>query len=204
MNKMPDNWIEEKQSRINKILIKFFDSQDNNSILHNACSYSVLSGGKRIRSLLVYAVGDLANTDIKILDKIAISFELIHTYSLIHDDLPSMDDDNLRRGKETCHIKFNEAQAILAGDALQASAFELLSSPEFKLSVSKKITMINILSRAIGATGMVLGQSKDIESINQILDIKYLENLQALKTGLLIQAACEISFLTAENLFFLI
>ena len=197
---MSDNWIALNQSRINKILINFFNSQDNNSILHNACSYSVLNGGKRIRSLLVYAVGSIANTDIKILDQIAITFELIHAYSLIHDDLPSMDDDNLRRGKETCHIKYNEAQAILAGDALQARAFELLSSPEFKLSISKKISIINILSRAIGGAGMVLGQSEDIESINCSPDLKYLEELQELKTGLLIQAACEISYLTAKKI----
>ena len=200
MSNMSDNWIALNQSRINKILINFFNSQDNNSILHNACSYSVLNGGKRIRSLLVYAVGSIANTDIKILDQIAITFELIHAYSLIHDDLPSMDDDNLRRGKETCHIKYNEAQAILAGDALQARAFELLSSPEFKLSISKKISIINILSRAIGGAGMVLGQSEDIESINCSPDLKYLEELQELKTGLLIQAACEISYLTAKKI----
>ena len=200
MSNISNKWIELHQSRINKILIKFFNSRENNTTLHKACSYSVLNGGKRIRALLVYAVGGMTNTDIKILDQLAISFELIHAYSLIHDDLPSMDDDNLRRGKETCHIKFNEAQAILAGDALQALAFELISSPQLMISSTKKITMINILANAIGETGMVLGQSQDIESTNHELDIDYLENLQGLKTGLLIQAICEITYLSSENL----
>lgn len=200
MRNISNKWIELHQSRINKILIKFFNSRENNSTLHKACRYSVLNGGKRIRALLVYAIGGITNTDIKVLDQLAISFELIHAYSLVHDDLPSMDDDNLRRGKETCHIKFNEAQAILAGDALQALAFELLSSQQLQINSSKKITMINILSNAIGGSGMVLGQSQDIESTNHELDIGYLEELQGLKTGLLIRAICEITYLTAEDL----
>lgn len=200
MSNDSNNWIEMHQSRINEILINLFDSQKNKSILHKACSYSVLNGGKRIRALLIYAIGDIINTNIKILDQLAISFELIHAYSLIHDDLPSMDDDNLRRGKETCHIKFNEAQAILAGDALQALAFDLLSSPQLTIGDTKKITMINILSNAIGINGMVLGQSQDIESTNHKIDIDNLDELQELKTGLLIQAACEITYLTTGNL----
>lgn len=200
MSRIPNEWIESHQSRINKILIGFFNSRENNTTLHQACSYSVLNGGKRIRALLVYAVGEISNTDIKILDQLAISLELIHAYSLIHDDLPSMDDDNLRRGKETCHIKFNEAQAILAGDALQALAFELLSSPKFNVTSAKKINIIHSLSRAIGDTGMVLGQSQDIESTYNQPDIDSLDKLQELKTGFLIQAACEISYQVTEEL----
>ena len=200
MSNNSNDWIEFHQSRINRILVELFDSQKNKSTLHNACSYSVLNGGKRIRALLVYAVGEITGTNIKVLDQLAISFELIHAYSLIHDDLPSMDDDNLRRGKATCHIKFNEAQAILAGDALQALAFELLSSPQLDIDSEKKIAMINILSNAIGINGMVLGQSQDIESKNDGLNIDHLEELQELKTGLLIQAACEITYLTIKDL----
>ena len=200
MSRIPNEWIESHQSRINKILNDFFNSRENNTTLHQACSYSVLNGGKRIRALLVYAVGEISNTDIQILDQLAISLELIHAYSLIHDDLPSMDDDNLRRGKETCHIKFNEAQAILAGDALQALAFELLSSPKFNISSAKKINIIHSLSRAIGYTGMVLGQSQDIESTYNQPDIDSLDKLQELKTGFLIQAACEISYQVTEEL----
>ena len=200
MSRIPNEWIESHQSRINKILIGFFNSRENNTTLHQACSYSVLNGGKRIRALLVYAVGEISNTDIQILDQLAISLELIHAYSLIHDDLPSMDDDNLRRGKETCHIKFNEAQAILAGDALQALAFELLSSPKFNVTSAKKINIIHSLSRAIGYTGMVLGQSQDIESTYNQPDIDSLDKLQELKTGFLIQAACEISYQVTEEL----
>jgi len=200
MSRIPNEWIESHQSRINKILNDFFNSRENNTTLHQACSYSVLNGGKRIRALLVYAVGEISNTDIQILDQLAISLELIHAYSLIHDDLPSMDDDNLRRGKETCHIKFNEAQAILAGDALQALAFELLSSPKFNVTSAKKINIIHSLSRAIGDTGMVLGQSQDIESTYNLPDIDSLDKLQELKTGFLIQAACEISYQVTEEL----
>ena len=200
MSRIPNEWIESHQSRINKILNDFFNSRENNTTLHQACSYSVLNGGKRIRALLVYAVGEISNTDIQILDQLAISLELIHAYSLIHDDLPSMDDDNLRRGKETCHIKFNEAQAILAGDALQALAFELLSSPKFNVTSAKKINIIHSLSRAIGYTGMVLGQSQDIESTYNQPDIDSLDMLQELKTGFLIQAACEISYQVTEEL----
>ncbi|MDC0423070.1 polyprenyl synthetase family protein [Methylophilaceae bacterium] len=200
MSNNSNNWIGFHQSRINRILVELFDSRKNKTTLHNASSYSVLNGGKRIRALLVYAVGEIAGTNIKVLDQLASSFELIHAYSLIHDDLPSMDDDNLRRGKATCHIKFNEAQAILAGDALQALAFELLSSPQLDIDSAKKITMINILSNAIGINGMVLGQSQDIESKNDGLDIDHLEKLQELKTGLLIQAACEVTYLTVKNL----
>ena len=200
MSRIPNEWIESHQSRINKILNDFFNSRENNTTLHQACSYSVLNGGKRIRALLVYAVGEISNTDIQILDQLAISLELIHAYSLIHDDLPSMDDDNLRRGKETCHIKFNEAQAILAGDALQALAFELLSSPKFNVTSAKKINIIHSLSRAIGYTGMVLGQSQDIESTYNLPDIDSLDKLQELKTGFLIQAACEISYQVTEEL----
>ena len=200
MSNISNKWIELHQGRINRILIEFFSSRENDSTLHKACSYSVLNGGKRIRALLVYAVGEISKTDIKILDQLAISLELIHAYSLIHDDLPSMDDDNLRRGKETCHIRFNEAQAILAGDALQAMAFELLSSPKLNISSAKKITIIHSLSRAIGLNGMVLGQSQDIESTYNESDINSLESLQELKTGLLIQAACEMSYQAAEEL----
>jgi farnesyl diphosphate synthase len=192
------DWVRIHQDRINKILIEYFNSKKNNSTLHKACCYAVLNGGKRIRALLVYATGGIGNADIKVLDQLAIVFELVHAYSLIHDDLPAMDDDTLRRGKATCHIKFNEAQAILAGDALQANAFEILSSSKVNLSDQKKIFMINMLSRAIGKNGMVLGQSNDIESSNKKLKMSELENLQELKTGLLIQVACEMGYLSCE------
>ena len=199
MTKVANDWINCQQNHINKILIKYFDSKENNSILHEAARYAVLNGGKRIRALLVYAAGYISKANKKILDHLAIVFELIHAYSLIHDDLPSMDNDILRRGKPTCHIKFNEAQAILAGDALQADAFVLLSSSKINLSDKKKLAMINILSKAIGMSGMVLGQSRDIESSNKELKIEQLQILQELKTGLLIQAACQIGFIAGEK-----
>ena len=161
-----DVWVKSHQKRIHNILQEYFDRQEE-SLLKKACEYSLLNGGKRIRSLLVYAVGEDELIENKFhLDQIALSIELIHAYSLIHDDLPAMDDDPLRRGKPSCHIKFTEGQAILAGDALQSLAFEILSSRDFDINDSIKIKIINTLSRAIGLFGMAQGQSLDLISTN--------------------------------------
>lgn len=173
-------------------------SEHNSQILLNklfsALQYSLLNGGKRIRPMLVYASAaaiDSQNTDSQIndsiLDTIACSIEMIHCYSLVHDDLPAMDDDDLRRGKPTCHIQFDEATAILAGDALQAYAFELLC--DLPLSNDAKIQLIKILSQASGALGMVGGQMIDLDAVNQNIGIDHLETLHRLKTGALISAA---------------
>jgi farnesyl diphosphate synthase len=128
------------------------------------------------------------------LDYVAGAVEVIHCYSLIHDDLPAMDDDSLRRGKPSCHIKFNEAQAILAGDGLQVISFNLLCSPDLDISNKKKLNLLKILSKAIGIQGMVLGQSLDMEASNNTINLKSLEHLQELKTGALIEASCTMPY----------
>lgn len=161
------------------------------SLIDEAMRYSVLSNSKAIRPGLVMASGILNDnlTEDSIIT-LACSVELIHTYSLIHDDLPSMDDDDLRRGKDSSHIRFGEANAILAGDALHDLAFELIAT-DLDMSDAAKVTAVNILAKASGSSGMVLGQYLDIESekINSNLELKDIEKIHSLKTGKLIRAS---------------
>lgn len=158
--------------------------------LHKAMRYSVLDGGKRARPLLVYATGDALGVPPQVLDIPAVAVELIHAYSLIHDDLPAMDDDDLRRGKPSCHRQFDEATAILAGDALQAQAFQLLASaPELEVSADQRLRMVQQLGRASGSRGMVGGQAIDLAAVGQSLSEIELENMHIHKTGALIRAS---------------
>ena len=161
------------------------------SLIDEAMRYSVLSNSKAIRPGLVMASGILNDnlTEDSIIT-LACSVELIHTYSLIHDDLPSMDDDDLRRGKDSSHIRFGEANAILAGDALHDLAFELIAT-DLDMSDAAKVTAVNILAKASGSSGMVLGQYLDIESekLNSNLELKDIEKIHSLKTGKLIRAS---------------
>ena len=161
------------------------------SLINEAMRYSVLSNSKAIRPGLVMASGILNdNLTEDSLITLACSVELIHTYSLIHDDLPSMDDDDLRRGKDSSHIRFGEANAILAGDALHDLAFELIAT-DLNMSDAAKVTAVNILAKASGSSGMVLGQYLDIESekLNSNLELKDIEKIHSLKTGKLIRAS---------------
>lgn len=161
------------------------------SLIDEAMRYSVLSNSKAIRPGLVMASGILNDNLTKdSLITLACSVELIHTYSLIHDDLPSMDDDDMRRGKDSSHIRFGEANAILAGDALHDLAFELIANDD-DMSDAAKVDAVNILARASGSSGMVLGQYLDIESekLNTDLDLGDMEKIHSLKTGKLIQAS---------------
>ena len=161
------------------------------SLIDEAMRYSVLSNSKAIRPGLVMASGILNdNLTEDSLITLACSVELIHTYSLIHDDLPSMDDDDMRRGKDSSHIRFGEANAILAGDALHDLAFELIANDD-DMSDASKVDAVNILARASGSSGMVLGQYLDIESekLNSDLDLDDMEKIHSLKTGKLIQAS---------------
>ena len=161
------------------------------SLIEEAMRYSVLSDSKVIRPGLVMASGILNNnlTEDSLIT-LACSVELIHTYSLIHDDLPSMDDDDMRRGKDSSHVRFGEANAILAGDALHDLAFELIASDE-DMNDAAKINAVNILAKASGSKGMVLGQYLDIESekLNSNLNLDEIEKIHSLKTGRLIQAS---------------
>jgi len=168
------------------------------SRLKEAVAYALLAGGKRIRPLLVYAVSDMIQADLKAADHIAASIEMIHAYSLIHDDLPAMDDDDLRRGQPTCHIQFDEATAILAGDALQAMAFESLShTPAEPATV---VALIQHLTLACGMKGMAGGQSLDLEAEDKTIPLKELENIHALKTGALLSACVEMTALLQPQL----
>ena len=181
------------QNRINSKLESLLPSND--SILSEAIHYSVLGGGKRLRPILVYLIGELGNAENDSLDILAGSVEIIHCYSLIHDDLPSMDDDDLRRGKPTTHKKYDEATAILAGDALQPFAFELVTT--INTSDKNKLSIIKSLAQACGYQGMVGGQIKDIHS-NDIKDVKSLDIMHSQKTGSLIQCSIETAGILSD------
>ena len=157
--------------------------------LRDATRYSLLSGGKRVRPVLVYAAAQAIanNSNTARLDQIACAVEMIHAYSLIHDDLPAMDDDDLRRGQPTCHRAFDEATAILVGDLLQARAFEILAELDCEAII--KLQLIRELTRACGQRGMVGGQAIDLYAVDQVIDLPHLETLHSLKTGALIRAA---------------
>lgn len=182
------------QTRVNDVLARALSEYDHtHSPLASAMEYAVLLGGKRIRPFLIYTTGKMLGVDIATLDCSAAAMEAIHAYSLVHDDLPAMDNDNLRRGKPTCHIAFDEATAILAGDALQTFAFQLLAQDD-KLSHEQKIAQISQLAMASGANGMCLGQSLDLESENKQISLSQLEKIHRHKTGALIVASVLMGF----------
>jgi len=155
--------------------------------LHKAMRYSVLGGGKRIRPALVYATGEALSTELSSLDSAACAVELMHCYSLIHDDLPAMDDDDLRRGRPTCHKAFDEATAILAGDAMQAQAFTMLANDQ--ASHQQRVNMIQQLAKSSGSLGMAGGQAIDLASVNKQLNEQEIITMHTLKTAALIQAS---------------
>ncbi len=179
------NW----RSRFEKVLEKRLPAENHPPHrLHLAMRYSALAGGKRVRPLLVYAAGKALNLKEDRLDGLACAVELIHAYSLIHDDLPAMDDDDLRRGRPSCHRAFDEATAILAGDALQALAFETLAE-DTSMAPPTAVQLIHLLAQACGSTGMAGGQMLDLSAEGNMLDIMQLEKTHALKTGALIHMA---------------
>jgi farnesyl diphosphate synthase len=159
------------------------------SRLHDAMRYSTLGGGKRVRAMLVYAAGELAEAEPQRLRIPACAVELIHAYSLIHDDLPCMDDDVLRRGKPTCHVEFDEATALLAGDALQSLAFQLLSEYKLADAPERQLEMIHLFAIACGSRGMAGGQAIDLDAVGKALTLPELEFMHILKTGALIRAS---------------
>ncbi|THB70353.1 MAG: (2E,6E)-farnesyl diphosphate synthase [Gammaproteobacteria bacterium] len=169
--------------------------------LHKAMRYSTFNGGKRIRPILVYMAGEALGSNMDNLDAAASAVECIHAYSLIHDDLPAMDDDDLRRGKPTCHKAFDEATAILAGDALQALAFHILAVDQaIDISAEVRLEMVNLLAGASGSRGMVGGQAIDLESVGKTIEIAELENMHIHKTGALIRCSVLLGALCAENI----
>jgi farnesyl diphosphate synthase len=157
--------------------------------LHDAMRYSTLGGGKRVRAMLVHAAGELTTAAPDRLRVAAAAVEMIHAYSLIHDDLPCMDDDVLRRGKPTCHVEFDEATALLAGDALQALAFQLLAEHRLSDDPHAQLDMLQRFATACGSRGMAGGQAIDLESVGRALTLPELEFMHILKTGALIRAS---------------
>ena len=169
--------------------------------LHKAMRYSVLGGGKRLRACLIYAVAEATGTPWEQLSPIAGAIECLHAYSLIHDDLPAMDNDDIRRGKPTCHRAFNEAIAILAGDALQAFAFELLVGPQLHLCPEKKLKLAYSFSQAIGHMGMVGGQALDCGANGQKnWKIEQLKEMHQRKTGALIEVSLQMAALACPTI----
>ncbi|WP_394686439.1 polyprenyl synthetase family protein [uncultured Xanthomonas sp.] len=162
--------------------------------LHAAMRHATLGGGKRMRPLLVYASGALFGADAARLDAPALAVELIHAYSLVHDDLPAMDDDALRRGQPTVHIAFDEATAILAGDALQSLAFALLANAE-DAAATLRVQWLQTLAEAAGAAGMCGGQALDIDATGRVQALPDLQRMHALKTGALIRASVRLGAL---------
>jgi len=182
-------WSRERAQRVESALEGALPAADESpQSLHAAMRYAALGGGKRVRALLAYASGELAGADAGLVDHAAVAVELIHAYSLVHDDLPCMDDDVLRRGKPTCHVAYGEAVALLAGDALQTLAFEVLA----KAPLSQAQAQTAMLAEAAGSHGMAGGQALDLAHVGDALSLNELERMHALKTGALIHAAVRL------------
>jgi len=166
--------------------------------LHEAMRYATLNGGKRLRAILVYGAGEALGAAPDALDPAACAVELIHSYSLVHDDLPAMDDDDLRRGKPTCHKVYGEATALLAGDALQSTAYQILADdPAITSGPERRLAMVAELARATGSLGMAGGQAIDLDSVGGTLSLPELENMHIHKTGALIRASVALGVLSA-------
>ena len=159
------------------------------SRLHQAMRYTALDGGKRVRPLLVYAAGELFDAPEQLLARSAAAVEMIHVYSLVHDDMPCMDDDALRRGKPTVHVKYDEATALLVGDALQAQAFAVLAEIVDEQQAARQLKMVHLLAEAAGSAGMCGGQAIDLASVGMTLSLAELEQMHRLKTGALLRAS---------------
>ncbi|MFN7086198.1 MAG: polyprenyl synthetase family protein [Burkholderiales bacterium] len=183
-------WTHARQCRIESLLQTLLPSVEiAPQRLHQAMRYAVLGAGKRVRPLLAFAAGELSRADP---DRVAIAgaaVELIHAYSLVHDDLPCMDDDVLRRGKPTCHVEYDEAIALLAGDALQSLAFQLLGEHRLADDAAAQLEMVRLLATASGSRGMAGGQAVDLEAVGKTLTVPELEFMHIHKTGALIRAA---------------
>jgi farnesyl diphosphate synthase len=169
--------------------------------LHEAMRYALLGGGKRVRPLLVYAAGALFDADAAVIARAAAAVEMIHAYSLVHDDMPCMDDDALRRGKPTVHIAYDEATALLVGDALQSQAFVVLADADIAVIPPARLAaMLRVLAQASGSAGMCGGQAIDLDSVGLSLTLEQLEQMHQLKTGALLRAAVVLGALAGKDL----
>ncbi len=195
-----NDWMRATQTRTENSLADFLPGSEHiPQRLHQAMRYATLGGGKRVRPLLAFAAGELTDAPTECLDKVACAVEMIHAYSLVHDDLPCMDDDVLRRGRPTCHIEFDEPTALLVGDSLQTQAFTLLAQPGLT-DPARQLEMIALLAHASGSYGMAGGQAIDLASVGTALNQTELELMHALKTGALIRAAILLGALSGRPL----
>lgn len=194
-----DGWMRTVQQTMEEVLASYLPSVARiPGRLHDAMRYATLDGGKRVRPLLVFAAGELFNADRSTLARAATAVEMIHVYSLVHDDMPCMDDDALRRGKATVHVKYDEATALLVGDALQAQAFLVLSDGAGE--PGQKLEMIRLLATAAGSAGMCGGQAIDLDSVGMALSLAELEQMHRLKTGALLHASVLLGALGGKAL----
>ena len=194
-----DDWMLASQRAMENALARFLPSEQTvPHRLHEAMRYTALEGGKRVRPALVFAAGALFNADPDLLARAASAVEMIHVYSLVHDDMPCMDDDALRRGKPTVHVKYDEATALLVGDALQAQAFAVLS--ECTADPARVLAMVRLLATAAGSTGMCGGQAIDLASVGISLTRNELEHMHRLKTGALLRASVFLGALAGKVL----
>lgn len=194
-------WMKSVQSSMEHALDVFLPPAESAPArLHKAMRYAVLDGGKRVRPLLVFAAGELFSAEPAVLSRAAAAVEMIHAYSLVHDDMPCMDDDALRRGKPTVHVEFDEATALLVGDALQSQAFQVLSEGESLDDPERKLEMVRVLARAAGAGGMCGGQAIDLASVGMTLALAELERMHQLKTGALLRASVLLGALGGKRL----
>ncbi|MCP1772504.1 farnesyl diphosphate synthase [Neisseria perflava] len=193
-------WQTKAQAQAELVLARLLPSEKQiPEKLHEAMRYVTLGGGKRLRPLLVSAASELGEADIAAVEHAMGAIEMVHVYSLVHDDMPAMDNDSLRRGKPTCHVQYDEATALLVGDALQTQAFEVLSRPT-GLPAARQLKMLSVLAQAGGSLGMAGGQAIDLANVGQAMTQAELEQMHRLKTGALIRAAVVLGALACPDL----
>ena len=193
-------WQQKAQAQTELLLERFLPSENQvPHTLHEAMRYVTLGGGKRLRPLLVLAASELGDADQNAVEQAMAAIEMVHVYSLVHDDMPAMDNDSLRRGKPTCHVKYDEATALLVGDALQTQAFDVLSRPT-GLPSERQIAMLSTLAKASGSLGMAGGQAIDLANVGKAMNQAQLEQMHSLKTGALIRAAVVLGALACPDL----
>ena len=195
-----DGWMQTVQVHVEDALERFLpDAGMEPARLHEAMRYTVLGGGKRVRPLLVFAAGQVSGAELDVLARAAAAVEMIHAYSLVHDDMPCMDDDALRRGKPTVHVAYDEATALLVGDALQAQAFDVLAADSI-VPPARLVRMLRVLAGAAGSTGMCGGQAIDLASVGISLTQAQLERMHQLKTGALLKASVMLGALAGRDI----
>jgi len=194
------SWVANCQARLESVLKELLPRADTApQRLHEAMRYAVLDGGKRVRPLLAFASGEIAGADVERMNIAAAAIELIHAYSLVHDDMPCMDNDELRRGKPTCHVQYDEATALLVGDSLQSLAFQLLAEHRLSDDEQSRMEMIRLLAFASGSRGMAGGQAFDLANVGVTLTLPELEFMHIHKTGALIRAAIQLGALCGSD-----